>query len=194
MGFFRTLYRETRDILGLKPPSENDAQRAERVCDEVKGDLGGKKSRRGDDWVLVAQVGDRSVEICFEVAGGRALMTIASELGDGPHFKLLVDSSDSIPPGRSRRSVGTALYLDAPDEGTLDTFETMWKALPTGTRGNLSSQIQKSSATFVFSGTTFNFVPEVAVFTTPGARSQIRGQAQLFARLVAEMEDAWQAL
>ena len=194
MGFFRMLYREARDILGLKPPPENENQRAERICDEVKGDLGGKKTKTGDNWTLTTAIEGRGVVIVFESAGNRALITVASELGDGPHFLLVTDAGNSTPPGRHRRTVGTALYLDAPDTTTLNTFETMWKALPTGTRGNLSSLLSKNSASLAFDGTTFAFTPEVALFVNPGARGNVRSQATTLARLVGEIEQAWQAL
>jgi hypothetical protein len=194
MGFFRTLYREARDILGMKPPPENDLQRAERICDEVKGDMGGRKSRTGDDVTLTTSAEGRGVVIRFDAAGSRALISVASELGDGPRFRLVVDQSESSPPGRHRRSVGSALFIEAPDPAALDTFDALWKALPTGTRGNLAATLQKSNATFQFDGDAFHFTPDVAVLGMPGAKSQIRTQATMLARLVVETERAWQAL
>lgn len=194
MGLFRTLYREARDILGLKPPPETDNQRAERICDEVKGDIGGKKTKTGDNWTLVAGMEGRTLEVVFETAGGRALMSVSSELGDGPHFTLVADSGNTTPPGRHRRTVGSALFLDAADAESLNLFDTMWKALPTGTRGNLSSLLQKNSATLACNGQGFVFTPEVAIFANPGARSNVRSMATTLVRLINEMELAWQQL
>lgn len=194
MGFFRTLYREARDILGMKPPPENDAQRAERICDEVKGDMGGRKAKQGDDFILTTSAEGRGVVIRFDPAGSRALISVASEIGDGPRFRLVVDASESSPPGRHRRAVGTSLFIEAPDPATLDTFDALWKSLPTGTRGNLSAMLQKSNASFHFDGDAFHFTPDVAVLGAPGAKSQIRTQATMLARLVTETERAWQAL
>jgi len=194
MGLFRTLYREIRDILGMKPPPENDAQRTERICGEARGDLGGKRAPAEGGWTLTTALEGRGLRIFFEIEGGRALMEVDSELGPGPAFTLVVDSTDSVPPGHHRRQVGTSLYLDATDEAALETFDQMWKALPTGTRGNLTSLLQKSSGTLRYREGAFSFIPEVALLTAPGARSQVRTQAMSLGRLVSEMEQTWSQL
>jgi hypothetical protein len=195
MGFWRTLYREAREVIGLPPPAETDDQRAERIRDEVAGDLGGQKSREGepDDgrWILRTELEGRAVTLTFSGAGHRVHYRVASTLGGGPPFRLVAESHSEATPGGPRKSVGTAINLEADDAATLGTLELLWKALPTGTRGNLTSLTTRLVGRFTFNDDDFTLSAEAESIIASGAASQIRSQARTLARLVCEIEQAW---
>jgi hypothetical protein len=202
MGFWRTLYREARDVIGLPPPAETDDQRAERIRDEVAGDLGGRKSREGAEtdaagaWVLATELEGRAVVLTFRGDGHRVHYRIGTTLGGGPPFRLVAESHGDFEPGGAvaRKSVGTALNLEAGDAETLATLELCWKTLPTGTRGNLASLVSRLVGRFTFEGDDFSLDAEAESLIASGAASQIRSQARTLARLVGEIEQAWSAL
>ncbi|MCC6621623.1 MAG: hypothetical protein IT385_10240 [Deltaproteobacteria bacterium] len=196
MGIFRKLYREARDILGMKPPAENETQLAERVCDEVKSELGGKKTQEGEDWKLVTNQGGRSVEIVFDAAGARALFSIPSNLEDGPTFIVHFDASggkDPAPRGAVRIKIGSSIFLEGP-KGEAETQEQMWKALPTGTRANLSGLVTKYQGPFGYDESTFRFAPETQTLVGPSAKYNVKMQLTSLLKLCDEIETAWNAL
>ena len=138
MGFWRTIYREARDVLGLPPPSETADQLAERIRDEVAGDLGGRKSRDGEGegavWVLTTALDEREVTLTFRPASLSVVYQVASTLGGGPAFCLVAETHSGASDEATRKAIGTGLNLEAPDAAELATLELLWKTLPTGTR------------------------------------------------------------
>ena len=94
MGIFRTLYREARDLVGLKPPAENETQLAERVCGEIKGEIGGKKTKQGDDWMLESTYDGRKIYLLFEAAEVRSILVVESELEGGPSWTVTSDPKE----------------------------------------------------------------------------------------------------
>jgi hypothetical protein len=119
---------------------------------------------------------------------------VASTLGGGPPFRLVAESHSEATPDSPRKSVGTAINLEADDTATLGTLEVLWKALPTGTRGNLTSLITRLVGRFTFNDDDFTLSAEAESIIASGAASQIRSQARTLARLVGEIEQAWSAL
>jgi hypothetical protein len=198
MGFWRTIYREARDVLGLPPPSETADQLAERIRDEVAGDLGGRKSRDGEGegavWVLTTALDDREVTLTFRPASLSVVYQVASTLGGGPAFCLVAETHSGASDEATRKAIGTGLNLEAPDAAELATLELLWKTLPTGTRGNLTSLVQRLVGRFTFEDDLFRLDTEAASLTASGAASQIRSQARSLSRLVGEIEQAWSAL
>jgi len=196
MGFFRNLYREARDVLGMKPPAENETQLAERICGEVKSELGGKKTQDGQDWKLTIQQGGRDVEIVFDAAGQRALFTLSSSLEGGPTFIVHFDPSggkDPAPRGAVRIKIGGAIFLEGP-RGEAETQEQMWKALPTGTRANLSGLVTKYQGPFGYDESAFRFAPEATTLVGPSAKYTVKMQLTSLLALCNEIETAWNAL
>lgn len=196
MGIFRTLYREARDILGFKPPPENETQLAERVCGEVKSELNGKKTQVGDDWQLVTQQGGREVELLFEAAGARALITIKSTLEGGPAFVLYHDPSggkEAAPKGMVRINVAGGVFVEG-TRADAQTQEQLWKALPTGTRANASGLVTKTKGVFGYEDGAFKFQPETPSLQGPSAKYNVKSQLTTLLKLVDEIEDAWNAL
>jgi len=196
MGIFRTLYREARDIIGLKPPAENESQLAERVCGEVKSEVGGKRTQEGDDYKLALQIDGRDVVITFEAAGSRAYFDITSSLEEGPTFVVNFDPSggkDQPPKGTIRKGVATGCYV----EGTAaeaSTQEQLFKALPTGTRAALASLVQKTKGTFGYDEGAFRFVPETPTLSGPSAKYNVKTHLTTLMQLVNDIETAWNAL
>jgi hypothetical protein len=198
MGFWRTVYREARDVLGLPPPVETAVQLAERIRDEVAGDLGGLKSRAGEGsdvpWVLTTELEGREVVLTCHPDGLRVSWRIASTLGGGPPFRLVAETHSAADPASARKAIGTGLNLEADDADALGTEEMLWKALPTGTRGNLTSLIQRLVGRFTFEDDFFLLDTEAEFLASSGAASQLRSQTRTIARLVGEVEQAWSAL
>jgi hypothetical protein len=196
MGFFRNLYREARDIIGLKPPAENETQLAERVCDEVRGEIGGKKTKAGDDWLLKLDHEGRSVEILFEAAGTRALFTISSELEGGPAFVLYHDPSggkEAAPKGLVRINVAGGVFVEG-EKADVQLQEKMWKALPTGTRANLSGLLTRHKGAFGYEDASFKFGPETPTLNGPSAKYNVKTLLTTLVKSVDEIETAWNAL
>ncbi len=196
MGFFRNLYREARDIVGLKPPAENETQLAERICGEVKSELGGKKTQEGEDWKLTTNQGGRNVEIIFEAAGARANFIIASELEGGPTFILYHDPSggkEPAPKGMTRINVAGGVFVEG-TKAEAQTQEQMWKALSTGTRANASGIVTKYKGTFGYEDSAFKFGPEVQTLVGPSAKYNVKMQLTTLLQLCTDIEKAWNAL
>lgn len=196
MGIFRTLYREARDLVGLKPPVDNAAQLAERVCGEVKGELGGKKAKQGEDWTLELVHAERKVHVLFEVDGLRTIVVVPSELEGGPTWTITSDpkeGKEEAPDDVERSYVASGVYV----QGTASEVKLhvdMWKALPTGTRGNLSSFVQKHFGELTYEDEQFRFTPGQPTLNGTGPKYNVKSQIQTMVRLVGEIEKAWQSL
>lgn len=193
MGFFRTLYREARDILGLKPPPENATQRAERVCGEVRADLGGKREKRDDDYILTTRFKDRDVTILFEAESGRARIALAAPSAAGVTWAVArerLDGDDE--PGPHRATVGTKLYVEGTSARDLAEREARWKALPTGARGVIAQLLQRSGGALELDGDgTLTYTPEAETLADKSAKYTIKGQVPTLVQVVEGIEAAW---
>lgn len=194
MGIFRTLYREARVILGFKPPAETASQMAERICGEVKGELGGKKSQHGEDWFLDAKFQGRETKILFEAEARRAVIQLASSLEGGPLFVLVSAQSErETPPGEERHAVTNGLFAQgAPRD--VKVMSDLWKALPTGARGNLTSLVNKHRGELRYEDGLVRFEPETTMLDGPSAKYNVMSLLQTLHSLVTEMETAWSDL
>lgn len=192
MGFFRTLYREARDILGLKPPPENATQRAERVCGEVRTDLGGKREKREDDYILNTRFQDRDVTIMFEAEAGHARIAVAAASPEGVTWAVARDRLDGEDaPGPHRATVGTKLYIEGTSARDLADREARWKALPTGARGVIAQLLQKSGGVLELDGGVLAYTPEAETIADKSAKYTIKGQVTILAQVVEAIESAW---
>lgn len=191
MGLMRTLYREIRLILGFKAPPENDSQVAERVCGEVKGDVGGKKTQHGDDWMLESKFQGRELKVLFDAAGKRAVIQVTSTLEGGPLFVLVSQASQNEPErGEERKPVTGGLFAQGAGADVATMLE-LWKALPTGTRGNLTSLMAKHKAVFRYEDGVVRFEPESTLLDGPSAKYNVKSLLQSIVTLTGEMETAW---
>ena len=193
MGFFRTLYREARDILGLKPPPENATQRAERVCGEVRTDLGGKREKRDDDYILNTRFKDRDVTVLFDAEAGRARIAVAAPSTAGVTWAVARDSlTGDDAPGPHRATVGTKLYIEGISARDLAEREARWKTLPTGARGVIAQLLQKSGGVLELDGDgVLTFTPEAETLADKSAKYTIKGQVTILVQVVEGIEDGW---
>ncbi|TNF37648.1 MAG: hypothetical protein EP329_02585 [Deltaproteobacteria bacterium] len=193
MGFFRTLYRETRDILGMKPPAENATQRAERLCGELKNDLGGKRTKDGDDYTLDTVVGERETSLLFEADAGRACVAMVVGVNDQLQWALHRDpleGAEASPRGVERIYVGTALYVEGRGREATRA-EALWKQLPTGARGVVSQLVGKAGGTLELDGGVARYTPELETLDGKSARYTIKNHVQALQKIVEGMESAW---
>ncbi|MBL8787325.1 MAG: hypothetical protein JNJ59_20635 [Deltaproteobacteria bacterium] len=194
MGIWRMLYREARVILGFKPPAETPSQLCERLCGEVKGDIGGKKRPEGEDWFLEAKFEGREAKLLFEAAGMRAIIELSSSLEGGPLFLLVSPASQrELERGVERRQVTNGLFAEG-KPAELDVMMDLWKALPTGTRGNLSSFVNKHKGELRYEDGLVRLTPEAVMLEGPSAKYNVKSVLQTLANLTGEMEKAWSAL
>lgn len=196
MGIFRTLYREARDLVGLKPPAENAAQLVERVCGEVKAEIGGKKTKQGDDWMLETTFLERKVYLLFEAADLRAIVVVGSELEGGPTWTVTADpkgGKEETPDGVERTYVASGLYVQGTAREVKEQAE-MWKVLPTGTRGNLGAFILKHFGELTYEEEKFRYTPSQPTLEGGSVKYNIKNQIQTLIRLAGEIEKAWQNL
>jgi hypothetical protein len=188
------LYREARVILGFKPPAETPSQLCERLCGEVKGDIGGKKRPEGEDWFLEAKFEGREAKLLFEAAGMRAIIELSSSLEGGPLFLLVSPASQrELERGVERRQVTNGLFAEG-KPAELDVMLDLWKALPTGTRGNLSSFVNKHKGELRYEDGLVRLTPEAVMLEGPSAKYNVKSVLQTLANLTGEMEKAWSAL
>jgi len=191
MGIMRTLYREVRLILGFSAPPETDTQIAERIASEVKGDIGGKKSASGEDWVLDAKFQGRETKILFDGAGRRVVIQIQSTLEGGPLFVIVAGNAErETPDGETRKPVTSGLNAQGPARD-VEVMLDLWKALPTGARGNLSSLLAKHRAEFRYEDGLVRFDPEAQQLDGPSAKYNVKSLLQTLYNLTLEMEKAW---
>ena len=196
MGIFRTLYREGRDLLGLKPPPENQAQLAERLAGELKGELGGKKTKQGEDWMLETTYQERKVYLLFEAVESRAIVVVESELEGGPSWTVTSDpkaGKEETPDGMERGYVASGVFVQGTAREVKQQTE-MWKVLPTGTRGNIGSFVQRHFGELVFEEGKFRYTPTVPTLEGNSAKYTVKSQIQTLVKIVAEVEKAWQNL
>jgi len=190
----RTLYREARVILGFKPPPETETQVAERLCGELKSEIGGKKQQHGEDYFLEAKFQDREVKILFEATLRRAVVQVGSTLEGGPPFVLVSgQSAAEVPPGEERKAVASGLFAQG-DGSDVTVMIDLWKALPTGARGNLTTLVNKHKAELRFEDGSVRLTPETPTLDGPSAKYNIKSLLQTLVTLTTEMETAWSNL
>jgi len=192
MGFWRMLYREARIILGFPPPLETPTQLAERICGEVKGELGGKKSQHGEDWLLETTFQDRATKVLFQAETGAVIIEVASTLETGPTF-VLVSSQSERPEQGERHAVASGIFVEGPRKD-LDLMQQLWKALSTGTRGNLTSLVNRMKGEFRYEDGLIRLVPEVTSLSGPSAKYNVKSLMQSVYNMVVEIETAWSKL
>lgn len=194
MGIMRTLYREARSILGFSPPAENDTQLAERVCGELKGEIGGKKQQHGEDWFLDTKFQGRDVKILFEAAAHRAIIQVSSALEGGPLFLLVSGLSEQeTPRGEEKKAVTSGLFAQGKPNDVAVMLD-LWKALPTGTRGNLTSLVNKHKGELRYEDGLVRLTPETPTIDGPSAKYNVKSILQTMVTLTGEMEEAWSNL
>lgn len=194
MGFIRKMYREARDILGMKPPPENATQRAERVCDEVKSEIGGKKAQHDEDYFLTSKYQGRETKILFEAESGRAVIQIASELEGGPLFVVVSEQSEAeVPAGAKREKVASGVFAQGPARD-VKLMVDLWKALPTGTRGNITSTLARSRGSLSYEDGVVRLEPETETMEGLSAKSNVLNLVKAIYNMTAEMEEAWSQL
>ena len=194
MGFFRTMYRELRDILGLSPPPENGTQRAARLCGELKGELGGKRQKSADNYALITAYGGRELTMLFEAEPSRARLAMASELDPGIVFYVQRDPlAGPSPAGRGvqRSYVATGVFLEAADPRALAAIEAQWKALPTGARGLIPQILQKNGGDLEVDGGVVRYTPEAATLEDKSAKYSLKSQLQTLQKIIEGMESGW---
>jgi len=193
MGFFRTLYREARDILGMKPPAENATQRAERLCGELKGDYFGKKAKHGDDYTLDTVIDEREVSLLFEAEAGRACVAMVAEIDPDLRWTVHRDpleGADACPSGIDRIYVATELYVEGRGREAAEA-EALWKKLPTGARGVISQLVGRAGGELEVEGGVARYSPELETLDGKSARYTIRNHVQAMQKIVEGMESGW---
>lgn len=192
MGIWRMLYRDARIILGFPPPPETPAQLAERICGEVKGELGGKKQQNGEDWILDTNFQGRATKLVFQAETGAVLIELASTLETGPTFVLVSGQSAREQEGE-RVAVASGLFAEG-RRGELDVMQQLWKALSTGTRGNLTSLVNRVKGEFRYDDGLVRLTPEITSLSGPSAKYNVKSLLQSVYTLVTEVETAWSKL
>lgn len=194
MGLWRTLYRETRLILGFSAPAETPNQFAERIAGEVKSELGGKLRADGEDWVLESQLEGRPVKLTFHSEAACVSLQVGSELDGGPDFTLIHQDWDYEPePHCQRKPVAGALSVEA-KPSDLAMAETLFKSLPTGTRGNLTSLLSRHKGCFNYRNGLFQLLPNTVNLEGPSAHYNTKSFVITTLNLIAEVETAWSQL
>lgn len=194
MGIWRTLYRETRLILGFSAPAETPSQLVERIAGELKGELGGKKGPHGDDWFLETKFQDRVVKVLLDAANRTAIIEVASTLEGGPLFFLVNQASEHEQgAGTDRVPVTGGLFAEG-KKSELPIMQDLWKALPTGTRGNLTSLMNRVKGTWRYEDGLVLLTPSQASLDGPSAKYNVKSLIQTVVTLTSEMEDAWSKL
>ena len=194
MGIMRSLYRELRETLGLKAPAENATQLAERICGELKSEIGGKKQQQDQDWMLESKFEGRDVKILFDAAGLTAVIEVGSSLEGGPLFVLVSEqSAREKPRGTERKPVASGVFAEGrPNDVSL--MMDLWKALPTGARGNLTSLVGKYKGTVRYEDGAVRIEPETSLLEGPSAKYNVKSLLQTMTNLTGEMEKAWSNL
>jgi hypothetical protein len=192
MGVWRMLYREARIILGFPPPPETPGQLAERICGEVKSELGGKKQQNGEDWILETNFQGRTTKLTFEAETGAVHIEIASTLETGPTFVLISGQSQREQDGE-RHAVASGLFVEGA-RSEIDLMQQLWKALSTGTRGNLTSLVNRVKGEFRYEDGLVRLTPEISSLSGPSAKYNVKSLLQSVLTLVGEVETAWSKL
>lgn len=193
MGFFRTLYREGREILGLKPPPENGTQLAERLCGEIKNEFGGKKGKEGDNYTLDTVVGDRETTVLFEAEPSRACVAMVVAVDEGIAWTVSRDPLAGAEPaaaGVERIYVATGLFVEGSGRAAAQA-EAAWKQLPTGARGVISQLVGKGGGQLEVDGAVARFTPELETLLDKSARYTVKNHLQAVQKIVEGMESGW---
>lgn len=186
MGIFRSLYRELRDIAGLKPPPENATQLAERVCGELKGDLGGKREKQGENYLLSTTYDGRETRILCEAESGRAIIALMTGLEAEIAFSVTTTPEQS-----ATVQVASGLFVEGAGQRAADQQAELWKALPTGARGVSSQVLKQFGGQISFEDGALNFLPDKATLQDKSARYTIKMQLQSLVKICAGMEEGW---
>lgn len=193
MGLFRSLYREVREIIGLKPPPENGTQLAERLCGELKTELGGKKGKEGDNYTLDTVVADRETTLLFEAEPSRACIAMVVGVDEGISWAVTRDplaGAEAPDGGVERIYVATALYVEGTGRAAAQA-EAAWKKLPTGTRGVISQVVGKAGGQLEVDGAVVRYTPEVETLLDKSARYTVKNHIQAVQKVVEGMESGW---
>ena len=182
MGIIRTLYREGRSILGMSPPAENDVQRAERVCLELRGSIGGKHHREGSDYILETEIGERPAAAAFHGETGAWTLKVGIE-DRLPRFDLAGDHDPKEGPGR--HYVGSKIYV------ANTGHEALWQALPTGARGAAAQLLEKSPGELDVDDGILTYVATTETMAGRSARYDAEKQLQTLIKLAVAMEASW---
>ncbi|PIE17805.1 MAG: hypothetical protein CSA66_05340 [Proteobacteria bacterium] len=194
MGLMRTLYREIRDILGMAPPPENDTQRAERVCGELKSELGGKRSQDGDDYILTTQIDGRPVRILFEASPGRAALEVGASASQDVAWEVVADAQQgptAVPRGFERVYVTSGIYVEGPSNDHVLQQQSLWQRLPTGARGVATQLLQKTFGKLEYSDGSVTLTPEVETIAGKSARYTVKSQLQSLLKVAEGIDQAW---
>ncbi len=182
MGIIRTLYREGRSLLGMSPPAENGVQRAERVCLELRGSIGGKHHREDSDYILETEMNDRPAAAAFHGDAGN--WTLKVGLDDRlPRFDLAGGSDPQEGPGR--RYVGSKIYV------ATSHHEELWQALPTGARGTAAQLLEKSPGELDVGDGVLTYTALTETMAGRSARYDAEKQLQTLIKLAEAMESSW---
>jgi hypothetical protein len=194
MGIWRTLYREIRLILGFSAPPETPSQLAERIAGELKSELGGKKGPHGEDWFLESKFSERAIKVLFDAAGRRAIIQVESSLAGGPLFMLVhQDAEHEQPAGTERVAVTGGIFAEG-TRAEIKVMQDLWKALPTGTRGNTTSLLNRVKGTWRHEDGLVLMTPTAPNLDGPSAKYNVKSLIQTVVSLTAEMEEAWSKL
>lgn len=194
MGIWRTLYREIRLILGFSAPAETPSQLSERIAGELKGELGGKKGPYNDDWFLESKFENRALKVLLDAANRRAIIELASTLEAGPLFMLVHQHAEhEQPAGTERVALTSGLFAEG-TKSELKVMQDLWKAMPTGTRGNLTSLLNRVKGTWRYEDGLVLMTPSTPSLDGPSAKYNVKSLIQTVANLTTEMEDAWSKL
>lgn len=194
MGIWRVLYREIRLILGFSAPPETPSQLCERIAGELKGELGGKKSAQGEDWLLEGKFENRPLKVLFESGQRRAIIELGSTLEGGPLFMVVHQSSEhEQAPGTDRVAFTSGVFGEG-SRAELGVMQDLWKALPTGTRGNLTSLLNRVKGTWRYEDGLVLMTPSAPSLDGPSAKYNVKSLIQTVANLTSEMEEAWSKL
>ncbi|PKN58958.1 MAG: hypothetical protein CVU56_03175 [Deltaproteobacteria bacterium HGW-Deltaproteobacteria-14] len=190
---FRTLYREVREIIGLKPPPENGTQLAERLCGELKNELGGKKGKDGDNYTLDTVVGERETTLLFEAEPSRACVAMVVAIDEGISWTVSRDplgGAEAPDAGVERIYVATGLYVEGTGRAVAQA-EAAWKQLPTGARGVISQLVGKAGGQLEVDGAVVRYTPELETLLDKSARYTVKNHLQAIQKVIEGMESGW---
>lgn len=194
MGIWRTLYREIRLILGFSAPPETPSQLAERIAGELKGELGGKKGPHGDDWFLDSKFSGRAIKVLFDSEGRRAIIQVESSLEGGPLFMLVHQEAEHEQAAGTERLAVTGGIFAEGSKAEIKVMQDLWKGLPTGTRGNVTSLLNRVKGTWRYEDGLVLMTPTAPNLDGPSAKYNVKSLIQTVVSLTAEMEEAWSKL
>lgn len=194
MAIWRMLYREIRLILGFSAPAETPTQLAERLAGELKGELGGKKAAHGENWYVDTKFDGRSLKVLLDSESRCAIIEISSTLEGGPLFMLVNSASSHEQADATERLAVTSGLFAEGTKGEIKVMQDLWKALPTGTRGNLTSLLNRVKGTWRYEDGLVLLTPTAPSLDGPSAKYNVKSLVQTVVTLTSEMEEAWAKL